>query len=212
MGMWKVSFQRTSFLRLRETQEIIVASPTTTDSVDCENIHILNFKSHRKHLSIGDLNTQSMLSSFDEFYVMHQEHPFDVLTPWGTWLKDDVNLLKYVRIPGYKFSYKNRNERRGGGVGLYIKDSIEYKVLHDLNKTDKSIKHLWILKHLYQKLSRVVCYRATWTTFKPKLKEIKKNPPRRNFFYFRKWNFVVSYFSYISGRNFPSSKNKKSCS
>ena len=85
-----------------------------------------------------------MVSSFDEFNVMLQEHPFDILTLSETWLKDDVNLLNYVQIPGYKFSYKNRNERRGGGVGLYIKDSIEYKVRHDLNKIDESIEHLWI--------------------------------------------------------------------
>ena len=85
-----------------------------------------------------------MVSSFDEFNVMLQEHPFDILTLSETWLKDDVNLLNYVQIPGYKFSYKNRNERRGGGVGLYIKDSIEYKVRHDLNEIDESIEHLWI--------------------------------------------------------------------
>ena len=74
-----------------------------------------------------------MVSSFDEFIVMLQEHPFDMLTLSETWLKDDVNLLNFVQIPGYKFSYRNRNERRGGGIGLYIKDSIEYKVRHDLN-------------------------------------------------------------------------------
>ena len=38
----------------------------------------------------------------------------------------------------------NQNERSGGGVGLYIKDSIKYKVRHDLNKIDESIEHLWI--------------------------------------------------------------------
>ena len=50
-----------------------------------------------------------MVSSFDEFNVMLQEHPFDILTLSETWLKDDVNLLNYVQIPGYKFSYKNQN-------------------------------------------------------------------------------------------------------
>ena len=50
-----------------------------------------------------------MVSSFDEFHVMLQEHPFDILTLSETWLKDDVNLLNYVQIPGYKFRYKNRN-------------------------------------------------------------------------------------------------------
>ena len=88
------------------------------NSVEYENIYILNFKSHREHLSIRHLNTQSMVSSFDEFHVMLQEHPFDILTLSETWLKDDVNLLNYVQIRGYKFSYKNRNDRRGVGFGL----------------------------------------------------------------------------------------------
>ena len=75
---------------------------------------------------------------------MLQEHPFDILTLSERWLKDDVNLLNYLQIPGNKFSYKNRNKRIGGGVGLYIKDSIEYKVHHDFNKIDEYIKPLWI--------------------------------------------------------------------
>ena len=135
-------FKELPFSGLLEFLEITAISPTTTNSADYENIHILNLKSHGKHLSIGHLNTQSMVSSFDEFNVMLQEHPFDILTLSETWLKDDVNLLNYVQIPGYKFSYWTRNKRRG--VCLYIKDSIGYKVRHDLNKIDESIEHLWI--------------------------------------------------------------------
>ena len=31
----------------------------------------------------------------------------------------------------------------------------------------------------------------------------------KNVLYFQKWNFLVSYFSYISEGNFPSSQNKR---
>ena len=81
-----------------------------------------------------------MVSSFSEFHLTLREHHFDILALSKKCLKDDVNLLKYVQIPGYKFNCKNLNERRGGGVGLFIKDSVEYKVRHDLNKIDKSIE------------------------------------------------------------------------
>ena len=91
----------------------------TIDSVEYENINILNFKSHKKHLSIGHLNTQSMVSSFDEFHAMLQEHQFDILKLSETRLKVDVDLLKCVQIPDNKFSYKNRNEKRGR-VSVYI--------------------------------------------------------------------------------------------
>ena len=72
-------FKELPFSGLREFHEITATSPTTINSVYYENIHILNLKSHGKHLSIGHLNTQSMVSSFDEFNVMLQEHPFDIL-------------------------------------------------------------------------------------------------------------------------------------
>ena len=37
--------------------------------------------------------------------------------------------------------------------------------------------------------TQVTIYRATQATFKPKFK--KKFPPRKNFFHFRKWNFLA---------------------
>ena len=49
-----------------------------------------------------------MVSWFDEFNVMLQEHPFEILTLSETCLKDDVNLLKHVQIPGYKFSTRTK--------------------------------------------------------------------------------------------------------
>ena len=120
-----------SFSGLCEFQEITATSPKTINSID-----ILNFKSHRKHLSVGNLNTQSIVSLFDEFNVILQKHPFHTLTLSETQLKNDANLLNYIQISGSKLSCKNRNERRGEYVGLYIKDQIEYKARHDFNKID----------------------------------------------------------------------------
>ena len=60
-----------------------------------------------------------MVSLFDEFHVMLQEHQFDILKLSETRLKVDVNLLKCVQTPDNKFSYKNRNEKRGR-VSAYI--------------------------------------------------------------------------------------------
>ena len=94
---------------------------------------------------------------------------FNILALSETWLKDDANLLNSVQIPGYKFSYKNRNERTGGGDDSYIKDSIEYQVCHDLSKIDESIDTLrsignstWnttiiITSHEYRLLETISC-------------------------------------------------------
>ena len=56
---------------------------------------------------------------------------------------------------------------------------------------------------------------AIWTQILcPSLIKIKKSTSKKylilkHFLYIWKWNFLASYFSYISGGNFPSTKNKK---
>ena len=49
-----------------------------------------------------------------------------------------------MQTPGYKFSYRNKNERWGAGVRLYIIDSIKCKVHHDMNKIHETMEYIWI--------------------------------------------------------------------
>ena len=49
---------------------------------------------------------------------MVNESKFDIITLSETWLKNVKHLLEYVNLPGYKFSYRNRDEKRGGGVDV----------------------------------------------------------------------------------------------
>ena len=99
---------------------------------------------NRNHLSIAHLSTQSMSSTFDEFQLMLYHHLFDIVKLSETWLRNDTNLLQYVQIPGYRFCYKNRHERRGDGAGMYIKYTIQYKERQDLSKLEETIEHMWI--------------------------------------------------------------------
>ena len=85
-----------------------------------------------------------MTSTFDEFQFMVNESKFDIITLSETWLKNDKHLLEYVNLPGYKFSYRNRDEKRGGGVGVYIKDCITYKIRSDIISLDDSLEQLWV--------------------------------------------------------------------
>ena len=39
---------------------------------------------------------------------------------------------------------KNRDERWGGGVEMYIRDTIKYKKWQILSKLDETIEHMWI--------------------------------------------------------------------
>ena len=112
-------------------------------AVDNINTHVTKLQELKTHISIFHLNTQSMTSTFDEFQFMVSESKFDI-TLSETWLKNDKHLLENVSLPGNQFSYRNRDEKRGGGVGVYIKDCITYKIRNDIISLDNSLEYLWV--------------------------------------------------------------------
>ena len=96
-------------------------------------------------LFIAHLNSCSICSSFPEFQLFVETYKFDFMTTTETWLKNDNKMIDYVQIPGYQLKYRKRENRRGGGVGVYIKEYIkEYKVRKDINRLGVDIEHLWI--------------------------------------------------------------------
>ena len=121
---------------------------------------------NRNFLSLVQLNTQSMVSSFDEFAIFANKHSFDIIAVTETWLKNDPNLLEYVKIDGYNMQYNNRDGRRGGGVGLYIKDSIKYKMRDNITRSDPDLEHLWVEiegKNKHSKSLICVAYQPNFT-------------------------------------------------
>lgn len=44
-----------------------------------------------------------------------------------TRLKNNSHLLSYVRIPGYTNLFRNGDNSRGGGGGVYIRETIDSK-------------------------------------------------------------------------------------
>jgi exonuclease III len=114
--------------------------------VSCDFIQdsITKLNTHRNHLSVAHLNTQSISSTFTQFEAMLKSHEFDVITLSETWLKDNSFLLNHVQIPGYQFGFRNRDRIKGGGVGYYIKTTIKFKERKDISVLDNTIEHQWI--------------------------------------------------------------------
>ena len=107
-----------------------------------ESLQLLN--NHRKHFSVAHLNTQSMTSTFTEFEAMLSQHQFDLITMSETWLKENKTLLNHLEIDGYKKDFRNRDAKRGGGVGFYMKSDIKYKDRNDIQALDQTIEHQWL--------------------------------------------------------------------
>ena len=74
--------------------------------------------------------------------MVHERKP-DIISLPKMWLKNKKHLLEYVNISGHKFSYRNRNKKRGGGVGIFVKDCINCKVRNNFVSTDVMLGHLW---------------------------------------------------------------------
>ena len=66
---------------------------------------------------------------------------FSIIGISETWLSySDHN----VHIPGYEFLHNPRVSRSGGGVGLYLADSLNFKVRRDVNFSDEWTESLFV--------------------------------------------------------------------
>jgi len=74
-----------------------------------ENLQLEKLNENRHLFSVVHLNTQSMVSTFDEFMLFVDKYNFDAITLTETWLKDNLYLLDYVKIEGYTMYYHNRD-------------------------------------------------------------------------------------------------------
>ena len=65
------------------------------------------------------------MSNIAEFEAMLSRNQFDIITVSATWL-NDIKLVNSLLSP--IIILNNRTEKRGAGVGIYIKDSMKYSV------------------------------------------------------------------------------------
>ena len=87
--------------------------------------------------------------------MMLHEYQFDIITMSETWLKDNQKLLDYVNIPGCKLEYANRDNKQGGGVGVYINEIFTYTERKNIINLDKSIEHYWLEVSGINKIARI---------------------------------------------------------
>ena len=125
--------------------------------------HLKALTSRANQLRLAHLNTQSMVSTFDELLLTISKYPFDVIAMSETWLKNSPHLLEYVNIPGYSSTFRNRDKIPGGGVGVYLRDTINYKRRTDIEDIEPELEHIWLEipgKNKHSKLLLGVLYRS----------------------------------------------------
>ena len=95
-----------------------------TDETLCETMK------NNKGLSIVQFNARSLHANFGNIdsYISQLNFAFDVITISETWFSECTNVNVF-NIKGYNLHYVSRNEGKGGGVAIYVKSSIKYKLV-----------------------------------------------------------------------------------
>ena len=85
-----------------------------------------------------------MVSTCDEFLITINEYPLNVISLSETRLKDNPALLDFVSVPGYSTDFRNRESIKGGGVGSYIRNDINFRRRKDIEDLQPDLEHLCV--------------------------------------------------------------------
>jgi len=83
-----------------------------------------------KGFVVGYLNIRSLIKNIDELRIHLSNQKYDILSINETMLDSSISNNE-INISGYDVVRKDRN-RNGGGVALYIRNVIDYKIRDDL--------------------------------------------------------------------------------
>ena len=142
-------------------EEAVDVQEQTVQQFSQDAVRILKEQSKQLRLN---LNTQSMTSTFNEFLSVVNQYPMDVITLSETWLKNNPALLEYTAILGHSPVFSNRESIKGGGVGAYTSETINFKRRSDIESLQPDLEHLWLElpgRNKHSKALIGVIYRST---------------------------------------------------
>ena len=87
---------------------------------------------------IGHLNIRSLVKNIDQLRIYLSNQKYNILSINETMLDRTISNYE-INISGYDIVRKERN-RNGGGVALYIRNVIDYKIRNDLMNELKILK------------------------------------------------------------------------
>jgi exonuclease III len=112
----------------RVTQPILAVNTPNTNISNKPNFQLGLPK--LKGFKIASLNIASIIKHIDELRIHMATKYVDILILNETRLDDTIDLAEY-HIDGYSIVTKHRN-RYGGGVAIYLRNTIDFVIRHDL--------------------------------------------------------------------------------
>ena len=103
-----------------------------------------NKNNKTKGFKIAHLNIRSLIKNIDQLRIYIHTQQFDIISINETWL-DSTIANHEVDIDGHELIRKDRN-RKGGGVAMFVRSSINYKFRLDLLPENLEIIVVEVLK------------------------------------------------------------------
>ena len=111
--------------------------PTLQSNYFSEHSFNARFSNSNTHLTLFHLNIRSMPANFSslELYLSSLKLEFDVIALSETWL--NAHNRDVFPLPGYAMESRIREERIGGGVSIFLRNSLKYKTRNDLSEVSE---------------------------------------------------------------------------
>ena len=76
----------------------------------------------------------------DQLRLLSERNGADIITLSETWQNKDIDDNE-IELPGYSITRRDRSERTGGGVMIYIRENLVFNERNDLHNSNEAI---WI--------------------------------------------------------------------
>ena len=110
-----------------------------------------------KQIKIAFLNIRSLIPHLSDFTDVVKHNDYDIVGLSETWLNSNIGD-EVIYLQGYKVVRSDRH-CRGGGVALYIKDSIPFSVCH--SSVGSVLEEIWVELNFLKKNFYNWCYIQT---------------------------------------------------
>uniref|UniRef100_A0A1A8GC74 Helentron 4 helitron-like transposon replicase/helicase/endonuclease n=1 Tax=Nothobranchius korthausae TaxID=1143690 RepID=A0A1A8GC74_9TELE len=120
-------------------------------------------------LSIIHFNSRSLYCNYSKIldYLTQNKKHFQIIAITETWLKEGD---EEVQIEGYEMYFMNRNNKRGGGVALYVCHNLKSKVIHNMSTAIQDVMEMITIEIISEKTKNIIIsciYRAPGSCVEP---------------------------------------------
>ena len=172
----------------------------------CENIKsLINDPLSNETISIIHLNIRSLNANLENFknLLTESNYCFNIICLSETWCTDEeFSNNSFYHIPNYEpIHCQRKTNKRGGGVLIYIRQNLNYKIRNDLtfSNSDNELLTVEIINENTKNLIVTCCYRppsGNQNTINSQLTKVLQSSTSENKNYIILGDFNINCFNY----------------